>query len=150
MESKELTKRELRAEFKTALEEVLQDGPYVSKSEAESIINRRVAKATHSSDEEGKEEEEEETTAETNDKPRITLQYLEEMLPPDLYEAARAYLTDETDKDLYLGKMSDDLHKRLAEQRRRTEERDRAALESAASDVETPVLDATIYDEEVS
>lgn len=73
---------------------------------------------------------------------------LEEALPSDLYEAAQAYLNDLQGKDRYLAEQEGELGKQFHERHDRIERQQQARAEAVAEDPETPVLDATVYEDE--
>lgn len=145
----EYTRRGLRREFKSAAKEAIDESDYVSTAQAERIIDRQLEKADFEDDPEGEDEDDlDSDLVDDGSSDDYTLDDLEESLPSDLFEAARAYLEGIEGQDRYLAQQEGELAEKFNEQHDQADSEREARAQAVAEDAETPVLDATVYDDE--
>ncbi|QZP38541.1 hypothetical protein [Halobaculum magnesiiphilum] len=142
------TPEELRDEFKSAVEEVVEESDLATRQD----VYDEIAKQTE--DEEEPPEAPEELPDEAGEPDSLIEQLEEEGVPDDLIEAIKEYLDSDAvakslgvrHTDSYLASTLEDGAEVLAEKRKEAQERqDAIAEEVAANAEESDVLDATVY-----
>jgi len=147
-----MTKEELTGEFRAGVEEALEESDFVSADEARKIIERKISKA------ESEEVAEEEPSDFVDHGETGLLEQLESHgVPQDLIDACSEYVAkagvesalDVAYADPVLARQLEENQGLLAEQKEKAQRRRDAIAESVVEgEADTPVLDATIYDDE--
>jgi len=141
---------ELREEFRRSIDTALSETDFVSAEEAREIVHERLDKADVQDDEES-----DETAESVRDGDDDLLDALEEEgVPQDLIDACAEHMAkagvekalDTRYTDEYLAESLDKNAARFADGLERGERASDAAAEAVSE--ETPLLDATVYDDE--